>query len=62
MVINPFDEIAVEEALRILDGGDGGNIVVSIGGDEAAQELRRALAIGATAQFRSTPKPNSCLR
>jgi len=47
MVINPFDEIAVEEALRILDGGEGEIIVVSIGGDEAAPELRRALAMGA---------------
>ena len=47
MVINPFDEIAVEEALRILDGGDGEIVVVSIGGDEVAPELRRALAMGA---------------
>jgi len=47
MVINPFDEIAVEEALRILDGGEGEIIVVSIGGDEVAPELRRALAMGA---------------
>ena len=47
MVINPFDEIAVEEALRLLDGGEGEIIVVAIGGDEAAPELRRALAMGA---------------
>ena len=47
MVINPFDEIAVEEALRLLDGGDGEIIVCSIGGDEVATELRRALAMGA---------------
>ena len=44
MVINLFDEIAVEEALRLLDGGEGEIIVVAIGGDEAAPELRRALA------------------
>ena len=47
MVINPFDEIAVEEALRVLDGGDGEIVVVSIGDDSVATELRRALAIGA---------------
>ena len=47
MVINPFDEIAVEEALRLNDGGDGEIVVVSIGGDEVATELRRALAMGA---------------
>ena len=47
MVINPFDEIAVEEALRLLDGGEGEIVVCSIGGDEVATELRRALAMGA---------------
>ena len=47
MVINPFDEIAIEEALRILDGGDGEIVACSIGDDEVATELRRALAMGA---------------
>jgi electron transfer flavoprotein beta subunit len=47
MVINPFDEIAVEEALRLLDGGDGEIVVCAIGGDQVATELRRALAMGA---------------
>jgi electron transfer flavoprotein beta subunit len=47
MVINPFDEIAVEEALRLLDGGEGEIVVCSIGGDAVATELRRALAMGA---------------
>lgn len=48
MSINPFDEIALEEALRIRDRGDAGEIVVvSIGTAEAQQQLRTGLAMGA---------------
>jgi electron transfer flavoprotein beta subunit len=48
MSINPFDEIALEEALRIRErGGADEVIVVSIGGNEAQQQLRTALAMGA---------------
>jgi electron transfer flavoprotein beta subunit len=48
MSINPFDEIALEEALRIRDRGDAGEIVVvSIGPAEAQQQLRTGLAMGA---------------
>lgn len=46
-VINPFDEIAVEEAVRLKDTHKGEVVVVSIGSDDATQQLRTALAIGA---------------
>jgi electron transfer flavoprotein beta subunit len=45
--INPFDEIAVEEALRLKEKHGGEVIVVSIGGDKATTEIRAALAMGA---------------
>jgi electron transfer flavoprotein beta subunit len=48
MSINPFDEIAVEEALRMKERGDATEVVVvSIGPDAAQQQLRTALAMGA---------------
>lgn len=48
MSINPFDEIALEEALRIKESGDASEvIVVSIGGAETQQQLRTGLAMGA---------------
>lgn len=47
--INPFDEIAVEEALRLVAKHGGEVIVVSIGGKEVHDEqLRHALAMGAS--------------
>lgn len=48
MSINPFDEIAVEEALRIKEAGKADEvIVVSIGSNDVQQQLRTALAMGA---------------
>jgi electron transfer flavoprotein beta subunit len=48
MSINPFDEIAIEEALRMKERGDANVVlVVSIGPDAAQQQLRTALAMGA---------------
>lgn len=48
MIINPFDEIAVEEALRQKEKLGGGEVVVlSIGGDDSEQQIRSALAMGA---------------
>lgn len=50
---NPFDEYAVETALRILEDGVGsGNlrgevVVASIGTDETTQQVRQCLAMGA---------------
>ncbi len=48
MSINPFDEIAIEEALRIKEAGKADEIVVvTIGVNDAQQQLRTALAMGA---------------
>jgi len=48
MSINPFDEIALEEALRIREGGTQAEVVaVSIGSSDSQQQLRTALAMGA---------------
>ncbi len=48
MSINPFDEIALEEALRIKEKGLVDEIVVvSIGSDDCQQQLRTGLAMGA---------------
>lgn len=48
MSINPFDEIALEEALQIKERGEANEvIVVSIGTGDAQQQLRTGLAMGA---------------
>ena len=48
MSVNPFDEIALEEALRMREAGNAEEvIVVSVGGDECQQQLRTGLAMGA---------------
>jgi len=48
MSINPFDEIALEEALRIKERGEAEEVIVaSAGSDDCQQQLRTALAMGA---------------
>jgi electron transfer flavoprotein beta subunit len=48
MSMNPFDEIAVEEALRLKEAGKATEIVaVSIGPAQASETIRTALAMGA---------------
>src|SRR5246500_5281278 len=48
MSINPFDEIALEEALRIKERGAAEEVVVAtIGPADCQQQLRTALAMGA---------------
>jgi electron transfer flavoprotein beta subunit len=48
MSINPFDEIALEEALRIKEKGQAQEVVVvTIGPADCQQQLRTALAMGA---------------
>ncbi|HEX2789213.1 MAG TPA: electron transfer flavoprotein subunit beta/FixA family protein [Steroidobacteraceae bacterium] len=48
MSINPFDEIALEEALRIKERNLASEVIaISIGPTEAQQQLRTALAMGA---------------
>jgi len=47
-VINPFDEIAIEEALRVKEKLGGGEVIlVSIGAKVVSEQLRTGLAMGA---------------
>jgi electron transfer flavoprotein beta subunit len=47
MVVNPFCEIAVEEALRIREKQTGEVVIATIGPKESEQQIRTALAMGA---------------
>ncbi len=48
MSINPFDEIAIEEAVRLKEAGIASEvIVVTIGPEKAQEQIRTAMAIGA---------------
>ena len=48
MSMNPFDEIAVEEAIRLKEAGKAAEVIaVSIGPQKAQETLRTALAMGA---------------
>lgn len=47
LIINPYDEFAVEEALRIKEKQGGEVTLVSIGGDSVQEALRQGLAMGA---------------
>ena len=52
MSMNPFDEIALEEAIRIKEKGSAEEIIaVSIGVQQNQETLRTALAMGAIGQF-----------
>lgn len=46
-IISPYDEYAVEEALRLKEAKGGQVTVISIGTDEAATILKKCLAMGA---------------
>lgn len=57
--VNPFDAIALEEALRIKEKiGDGEIIVTSVGGDECIEQLRIGLAMGADRALLIKAEPN----
>ena len=48
MSMNPFDEIAVEEAIRLKEAGKANEVVaISVGVEKAQETLRTALAMGA---------------
>ena len=48
MSVNPFDEIAVEQAVRMKEAGEAEEIIaVTIGIQQAQEQLRTALAMGA---------------
>ena len=46
-IINPYDEYAIEEALKLREEHGGEVTVVTVGDEEAEKELRTALAMGA---------------
>jgi electron transfer flavoprotein beta subunit len=46
-VMNPYDELAVEEALRIKEAKGGSVTILSVGGQKAQETIRTALAMGA---------------
>lgn len=46
-IINPYDEYAIEEAIKVRDEHGGEVTVVTIGGEDAEKQLRTALAMGA---------------
>ncbi len=50
-VLSPYDEYAVEEALRLKESKGAAVRVVSVGRDEAAAVLRKCLAMGADEAF-----------
>ena len=45
-IISPYDEVAIEESLRLKEKNGGEVIAVSMGGDSHKETLRKALAIG----------------
>ena len=48
MAVNPFDEIAIEEAVRLREAGTAEEVVVvSVGGTNSQEQIRTALALGA---------------
>ena len=53
MVMNPWDEFAVEEALSLQERYDGATAVLTVGGEESIEALTRAVAMG-------VERPSSC--
>ncbi len=53
--INPFDELAIEEALRIGETRETEIVVVTVGGEECHEQLLAALAMGAHRAVRVEP-------
>jgi electron transfer flavoprotein beta subunit len=47
MIMNPFDEIAVEEALRLQEKHGGEVVIASIGTKDSEAQIRAAMAMGA---------------
>ncbi len=46
-IINPYDEFAVEEALKLKEKSGGEVIIISVGNDYNKETIRKALAMGA---------------
>jgi electron transfer flavoprotein beta subunit len=48
-ILNPYDEFAVEEGLKIIETNGGGDVtIISLGPDRVTSAIRSALAMGAT--------------
>jgi electron transfer flavoprotein beta subunit len=59
-VVNPYDEYAVEEALRLKEAaGEGTVTVMTLGGEESKETLRTALAMGADQAVLLKGRPSS---
>jgi len=59
MSMNPFDEIALEEAMRLKEAGKVTEVVaISCGVTQCQETLRTAMAIGATAASWWKRRPN----
>jgi electron transfer flavoprotein beta subunit len=46
LVLNPWDEFAVEEALQLQERFEGETIAITVGGSESSEALKRAVAMG----------------
>ena len=53
--ISPHEECGVEEAVRIIEAGGGEVVVLTLGPDEAAEQIRDCMAIGADRGSISSP-------
>lgn len=59
MAINPFCEIALEEAIRLKEKGTASEVIaVSIGPDKCEEQIRTAYALGADRGFTFCPNLN----
>ena len=59
-VLNPYDEYAVEEALRLREGNGGKVTVISVGPEEALVVLKKCLAMAAFLSQIKGDSKNSC--
>ena len=62
MSMNPFDEIAVEEALRLREAGIVSEVIAaSLGIQQCQETIRTALAMGADRGVTSTPSSSGVI-
>jgi len=63
-VINPYDEFALEEALKLREKFGGSVVLFSVGGDEFQANIRKAFAMGAdkAVLIKSTAKMPTALQ
>jgi electron transfer flavoprotein beta subunit len=59
-IINPYDEYAVEEAIRLREQHGGKVTVISVGPERCSEALRTALAMGADEAIRIAPPAAAC--